>query len=128
MPIIIPLLLAAGCQASLRPLFTAIAQVESGGDPNAYNETERAAGLYQLRPIYVQDVNRIVGEARFSLADRWDQAKAESMMRIYWQHYCGDGATWEQMARIHNGGPKGPEKRETEKYWQKVKKVLDSRK
>lgn len=123
MPILILLILAGGCRADLHPLFDAIAHVESGNDPNAYNEAERAAGLYQLRPIYVADVNRIVGEKRFTLDDRWNQAKSEAMMLIYWRHYC-PGASWEVMARIHNGGPKGHKKPQTKQYWRKVQKHL----
>ena len=41
-------------------LIKAIMAVESSGNPNAYNEAEQSAGILQIRPIMVEDVNRIM--------------------------------------------------------------------
>jgi len=109
--------------------FAALAQVESGGDAAAYNAGEDAAGLYQIRPIYVRDVNRILGREAFSLDDRWDTGRAEEMVRIYLRHYAtrkrlGREPTAEDMARIHNGGPDGWRKRATETYGRRFMAAL----
>jgi hypothetical protein len=49
------------------------------------------------------------------------------MFRIYTDHY-GRKYGWpvsdEVRAKIWNGGPTGPDKPQTEKYWQKVKAKL----
>jgi len=33
--------------------------------------------------------------------------------------------TFEDIARIHNGGPNGHRKEITKRYWEKVKKILN---
>ena len=105
-------------------LLAAIAQVESGGDPNAFNERESAAGLYQIRPIYLKDVNRLLGYQKYSLKDRYDPTKSECMVFIYLRHY-GQNKSIEQMAAIHNSGPRGHIKLKTSKQVQNyVKKIL----
>ena len=114
-------------------LILAIILIESGGDPKAYNQREQAAGLMQIRPIYVQDVNRILGEDRYTLDDRWCREKSIEMFVIYTRHYYNH--YWRQIesmgmgedeakARIHNGGPRGWQKKATDEYWQKVKNVM----
>lgn len=105
-------------------LLKAIATVESGNNPSAHNKAEDAVGLYQIRKIYVDDINRILGKPHFSYKNRWSAYKSRLMVGVYLNHY-GRGKTIEQLARIHNGGPRGHEKKATEKYWLKVKKVLE---
>lgn len=113
---------------SFNDLLNAIAVVESGGDPNALNEKEQAAGLYQIRPIYLADVNRILNYPRYRLADRFDPEKSREIVGIYLRHY-GKDKTLEDMAAIHCSGPKGHIKRKTSKqiqeYVQKVRRVLE---
>jgi soluble lytic murein transglycosylase-like protein len=113
----------------LEQLLAAIAQVESGSDPNAYNEAEQAAGMFQLRPIYVKDVNRILNYDGYSLEDRYDPNKCVQMMCVYWAHYLnpdriGRYPTYEDYARVHNGGPDGHKKASTRAYWKKVKDAM----
>lgn len=50
----IPLLLAAVLTVDLQ----AIKQIESGGNPAAYNRTSQARGLYQITPICLADYNQ----------------------------------------------------------------------
>jgi len=116
----------AACQPNIDGLLRAIATVESGNNPNAFNASENAAGLYQIRPIYLKDVNRIVGHDEFTLADRYEPERAEQMVRIYFGHY-GKGKSLEQLARIHNGGPRGDKKESTKSYWLKVQEVLNEK-
>jgi hypothetical protein len=42
-------------------LLAALIQVESSGNPRAYNRAEDAAGVLQIRRIFVDDLNRIYG-------------------------------------------------------------------
>jgi soluble lytic murein transglycosylase-like protein len=109
-------------QDSLVKLLKALAIVESGNNPLAYNKKENAAGLYQIRPIYLKDVNRFSKE-QFNLADRFDPVKSARIVTLYLQHYC-PGGSLEMMARVHNGGPAGHKKAGTLKYWLKVKVYL----
>ncbi len=109
---------------SFDDLLRAIAIVESSGDPKAFNKKESAAGLYQIRPIYLKDVNRILGYQRYKLADRYNPEKARDIVTVYLMHY-GYGKGIEAMARIHNGGPRGWKKKFTLVYWQKIKEVLN---
>lgn len=121
---------AGGDRAGI--FFAALAAVESGGEPAAYNARERAAGLYQIRPIYLDDVNRMLkacdaNEARpgtrkrYFLRDRLDPAAAREIVTIYISHYCtaarlGRPVTILDAARIHNGGPDGWRKETTANY------------
>jgi len=98
----------------------AICWVESRNDPNAYNAAEDAAGIAQIRPCYLQDVNEYLGAAVFGLADRYDPEASRAMFETYMERYCRDGGP-EQWARCHNGGPRGPRKAGTLEYWRKVK-------
>jgi len=101
----------------------AITFVESGNDPFAYNAEEDAAGIAQIRPILVKDVNRILGHKRFSLRDRYDVSKARAMFDIYQHHYCRSG-TIQEMARSWCSGPRGMSKDCSLPYWRKVQKAM----
>jgi hypothetical protein len=103
----------------LAHLWRAICLVESGGDPHAVNRIENAVGIVQIRPCVVADCNRIVGKARWSLADRTDPIASYEMFRTYLRFYAPAGSV-ERWARIWNGGPSGDKKASTLGYWGKV--------
>ena len=115
---------------ALAPLYAAIAQVES-------DRGATSANVYQIRKIYVDDVNRIIQNDRicsfpFEQTDNQSKARSEIMMSIYWRHWgvhyqqkTGNPVTYEVLARIHNGGPLGWKKPETLVYWQKVKAIME---
>jgi len=122
---------AAACSYSFEDLLDAIEQVESKGNANAVGDNGNAVGAYQIWKIYVDDVNRILGEDIFAYDDRYSKVRSACMVTVYVQHYCGiagwDGEfrptqmdRFEAMARIHNGGPQGYRKESTESYWLKV--------
>ena len=110
---------------ALAPLFSAIAQVESCNGQTSKN-------VYQITRQYVDDVNRILmGNETYTYDDVNDRERSERMMEIYLAHYCvkykdetGRFPTWETIARIHNGGPRGWCKYATKKYWRRVKEHL----
>jgi len=109
---------------ALAPLYAAIAQVESDRGTTSDN-------VYQLRQIYVRDVNRILARNAFEYSDVKDRRKTEKMMFIYWQswgiHYqkkTGKPVSYEVLARIHNGGPIGWKNDATKSYWLRVSAIL----
>jgi len=53
-----------------------------------------------------------------------DPAYAREVIKAYMARYAPKGASWEDMARIHNGGPKGHRKSSTKAYWAKVQAKL----
>ena len=116
-------ILAANREILLRRTFWACAQVESGGDPRAFNLKENAAGLMQIRPIMVRDANRIIGREKWTLADRWNVEQSWQMFRLIVRYYHPKGSP-EQWARTWNGGGKGAKKTSTLAYWAKVAAAL----
>ena len=112
-------------------LLNALVWVESSRNANAVGDNGKAIGLLQLHKIYVDDVNRILGVKKYSYADRWNPQKSVEMTVVYLKHYghryerlTGKKASYEVLAKIHNGGPNGWEKIKTNKYWYKVQRYL----
>ena len=110
-------------------LLDAIRHVESGHNDRAWNRKEDARGGLQIRAIYVRDVNRILGRNKFTHNDAFIAERSNEMFEIYCSHYARkyimQGMRWEEaFARVHNGGPTGPEKSATIPYWGKVETYL----
>lgn len=105
-------------------LLNAIAMVESDNGKTSRN-------VYQLTEIWVKDANRISGTV-YTLDELVEnRAIAEGLICDYWRHYgaryyaeFGEAPSMEQLARMHNGGPRGYTKTATLRYWEKVKKYL----
>lgn len=102
-------------------LLWAIAEVESGGDCNAIGDKGKAVGCLQIWPITVKDANRIIGQDKYTLKDRYSKEKSFEICRIILLHY---EKTPEAMARRWNGGSNWKQKPTTIKYWNKVKKAM----
>jgi len=92
------------------------------------NKKESAIGKYQIRPIFVEDVNRIIGEDVYTHEDARDKTKAQNMIRIYLVYYgnrykerTGLAPDAEVLARIFNGGPIGCNKLATKNYGLRAK-------
>ena len=105
-------------------LLNALMAVESNFDTMAYNSKENAAGVLQIRPIMVREVNRLLGEDKYTLKDRWNKAKSIEMFNVIRSHL--KGASDEEIARTWNGGYNGKNIPQTMQYWQKVKKYTQS--
>lgn len=107
-----------------------IIHVESKGRDNALAR-DGSAGPLQIKAVLVKDVNRILARRgdtlRFNLKDRFDREKAIQMFWIYQSFYGNKSDSYETMARRWNGGPNGPKKKATIKYWKKVNKQFTSR-
>ena len=115
-------------QKNVETLVDALILVESGGNPNAYCKKEKAVGCLQIRPIMLREVNRILRKQkstkRFSLEDRWDCGLSKEMFYI-WRNYHHEDSSDEVIARNWNGGPRGFKKKQTQHYWDKVKKLWE---
>lgn len=106
-------------------LLDALAAVETNGNDAAINFAEDAHGRFQIRAAYLADANRFLGSS-YTLADMHDQAKAERVVIAYLRHYGTERGVTSlyDLARIHNGGPKGAEKRSTLDYGARVWEAL----
>ena len=106
-------------------IWHAICQVESSGNPDAHNPGEDARGIAQITPIFVRDINRIVGSDKYTHDDAWCVEKSREMFDIYNRNYHPKGDA-ERIARCWQGGPKGHlrESEVNDKYWNKVKAKL----
>ena len=112
-------------------LLDAIEQVESGGDPNAVGDGGRAIGAYQIWPIMVDEVNRILGEDKYTYKDRWDREKSREMCNIFLDNarrYVrikkGSEPTLQELGRCWNGSYQGWNSKKTIKYGEKIEEVL----
>lgn len=109
-------------------VLNAIIFVESLSGEFTYNRNEpEAEGILQQFPVYVRDVNRIIGKELYTLDDRNDPKKAKEMFWIYSKHYC-PSLDPEKIIRIQCGGPDGWKEDCTLKYLELVKNALKENK
>tara|TARA_A100001201_G_scaffold1118_2_gene2837 strand:- start:86 stop:691 length:606 start_codon:yes stop_codon:yes gene_type:complete len=108
-------------------IMNAIMQVESSGNADAYNPSEDAVGILQIRQCMVDDVNRILKRKNknnfYTYKDRWCVNKSSEMFEIFCNYYGLQTA--EQIARCWNGGPRGINNPYTLGYWNKVELELE---
>jgi len=106
-------------------LLSAMAMVESGGNPNAFNYEEQAVGLYQIRPPVVLDVNRVY-KTEYQLEDAFDPVKADRIARLYLTYWTAMHRqdSIESAARIWVAGPDGWWQLSSLPYWEKIKREL----
>ena len=104
-------------------LLDAIAEIESNNDPNAIGDGGRAVGMYQIHRRYWQDGTKILG-VDWQHSEARDPEKARQVVRAYLRHY-GRGKDLLDMARIHNGGPRGHRKKATLRYARRIEAILE---
>lgn len=92
----------AAKEAEWERMVEAICWVESRNDDTAKSEKSSAAGRFQMLRIYVVEVNRILGEKRYSESDRHNPNKAREMFDIY-QAYHNPNKDIDRAIRIHRG-------------------------
>ena len=102
------------------PIYIAMNET-SNFDEKAINKKENAAGLLQIRPIMIRDVNRIVGYKKYTLNDRYNFSKSLEIFYIIQDHYNPEYDI-EKAARIWNGGPDGIYQSSTINYYNKFLK------
>ena len=117
----------------------AIKQVESSGNENAVGDNGRSIGPLQIQRSYYNDAverNPSLQSGKYAGytyenckgpgSFEYSRAVAESYMNRYaTEGRLGHCPTFEDMARIHNGGPNGYKMEATVKYWEKVNKILN---
>ena len=109
----------------LKPLLHAIHWRESSFGTNMDGEAG-SLGPYQIRKLYWIDAIEHRPEIGGEYKDCVGKEYSESVMLSYWDRYAKGSADYETLARLHNGGPKGPSKRVTLKYWKDIKNFLDN--
>ena len=113
---------------SEKEIISALMYVESNNNDSAYNASEDAVGILQIRQCMVDDVNRILRKqkspVRFTYKDRWCKYKSINMFKVYCRYY--NLTTAEEIARCWNGGPRGINNPATVIYWEKVKNKINS--
>jgi hypothetical protein len=104
-------------------LLDAIAVVESRDNPGAVGDHGRAVGVYQIHRSYWAEGTELLG-VTWKYGEARDPQKARQVVRAYLSYY-GRGKTLLDMARIHNGGPRGHQKAATLTYARKIEQVLN---
>jgi len=111
-------------------LIVALISVESNGKLDAIGDNGKALGQLQIWEIYLKDTKRF-SKIKYNHKDMFGYYESIETTITYLTHYgkhyekkTGKVATLEILAKIHNGGPNGYKKSGTNKYWEKVKKVL----
>lgn len=94
----------------------ALIKVESNGDPHALG-TKNDAGIFQITPIYVQEVNRIQTDREYTLNDRYDVKKSMEMFNIMNDYYNKEHNI-NKAIRIHNPNA-------DDKYRAKIRKTME---
>ena len=98
-------------------MLEAMATHESEINDSAYNKKEKATGRYQIRPIYLKEVNIYYGTS-YKLKDMKNPVIARWVVVSYAKRW--KSTTLEQVVRRHNGGPRGYTKRSTIRYYLEV--------
>ena len=105
-------------------VINAIIQVESKGNPKAFNPNGNCAGILQITPGLVKQCNAWLNakksKKRYTLADRYNVKKSKEMFEMY-QHYFNPSNDVEKAILIWNGGP-GYKVKSTNEYYRKVMK------
>jgi len=105
-------------------LLDAMYTVESNRGKITVGDDGKAIGPYQIWREYWHDAVEFDKTIGGKYEDCMNKAYAEKIVRAYWKRYAPKGATIEQLARIHNGGPKGHTRTATLKYWNKIVKEM----
>ena len=89
---------------------------------------ENAVGILQLRPIAIQEVNRILGKQVYYLSDRVDSVKSVEIFFIIQQFHNPTFDAY-KAAMVWNGGSNWHkatpiQKKRLQNYWYKINKRL----
>lgn len=122
----------AKAAAPSEKLIKAIIQEESGGDDSAIgdkNLRNKAYGCLQIRQPCVDDVNKAFGTKHRAEDCLGNRELSLWIFRHYMELYAtekriGRKPTDEDCARVWNGGPNGWKRKDTLKYWVKIKRLL----
>ncbi len=115
-------------------LIQALIMTETGGDDKAIGDKGLAYGALQIHKGVVDDVNRVYG-LKITHEDMFNRHNAIFVCFAYLRYWAlqynketKKMPTYEILARIWNGGPKGYNSPETKAYWEKTKTYLQQSK
>ena len=105
-------------------VMNAIIQIESGGNPKAYNPNGDCVGILQITPILVKECNQILAKRksskRYTLKDRYNAEKSKEMFVLLQEHFNKEHSA-EKAIRCWNSGFYGNWKGRSSSYYRKVK-------
>jgi hypothetical protein len=82
----------------------ALIKVESNFDPNAMNKQSKAAGIYQILPIYIREANRVSRNIfLFTDSCKWDTERSNLMFEVVNAHHNPNKDMFRTI-RNHNPG------------------------
>ena len=105
-------------------ILMAFIAVESSGNWNAYNKSEQAAGILQIRPIMLKEINRLF-KTDFQLQDRFDSIKSVQMFWMFQRHHNPE-LDLERLCVCWNGNANWKSTKYTAKYYAKIKRIYAS--
>jgi len=85
------------------PIMDALEQVESGGNERAVSPNGKWVGCLQIATICVREVNRIIGQNKYTYNDRYSRQKSREMFIIFQEKYNPE-KNIEKAARLWNSG------------------------
>ncbi len=114
---------------SIENLHKAILKQEGWKGPGTTGDNGKALGPYQIWYEYWKDATDFDKSIGGKYEDVENLQYARKVFNAYMRRYAterriGRPVTWEDIARIHNGGPNGYKKAATLKYWDNVKNYL----
>ena len=120
-------LLENNTDTTYEEIYNALWMVESSGslDPKD-GDNGNAIGHYQIWEPYWKDAVEF-SDLEGTYQDCRTKEYAEAVIAEYMKRYCNEAwetGDWQTVSRIHNGGPRGATKKNTEKYWLKVQQQL----
>ena len=119
-PLLLTLILTTQVHAVDANFFNAMHQVESSGRlGRIVGDNGKSIGPLQIGRAYWID-SKMTG----SYEQCNGLAYSKRVVIAYMKRYAGVNPSYEKMARIHNGGPRGHRKNSTLHYWAKFRKEL----
>lgn len=114
-------------------LLAAIRQRESCNGKYPIGSDGISCGSYGITPNFWEDgLDWALAHGVIPKREGWeyetavyDEAKCEVIIRCYWLRH--EARTLEQKARMHRGGPHGPEKDSTVPYWWTIREIMEAR-
>ena len=94
-----------------------------GAQSDYIHPASGARGMYQLKPIAVQEANRILRRDVFAYADASNKYKAQAMAVLILSHHRGWFASTEEYLRVWNAGSVGARQGRGEAYVRKAKRL-----
>ena len=85
------------------PVIDAIEMVESRHNEKAVSSNGKWVGCLQISTILVKEVNRIIGENKFTYNDRYSRQKSHNMFILYQEKYNPE-RNIEKAVRLWNSG------------------------